>query len=72
MMAVSYFLGQYFYPVPYNMKKILGYLGLSILFSVVSYYVFKGNLIIGNVLLLVFLALVFYFEKETLKKIRRN
>lgn len=72
MMTVSYFLGQYFYPVPYHLKKIVGYLSVSILFSLVSYYVLDGNLIIGNLLLLVFLAIVFYFEKDTLKKLRKN
>ena len=71
MMTVSYFLGQYFYPVPYHMKKIIGYLSLSILFSVVSYYVLDGNLLVGNSLLLLFLAIVIYFEKDTLRKIRK-
>ncbi|WHF50524.1 oligosaccharide flippase family protein [Chryseobacterium gotjawalense] len=71
MMTVSYFLGQYFYPIPYHMKKIMGYLSLSIFFSLLSYYVLGGNLLIGNSLLLVFLAIVFYVEKETLKKIRK-
>jgi O-antigen/teichoic acid export membrane protein len=71
MMTVSYFLGQYFYPVPYHMKKITGYLSLSILFSVVSYYVLDGNLLIGNSLLIVFLGIVFYVEKDTLRKIRK-
>ena len=71
MMTVSYFLGQYFYPVPYHMKKIIGYLSLSILFSLVSYYVLDGNLLIGNALLIVFLAIVIYVEKDTLKKLRK-
>lgn len=71
MMTVSYFLGQYFYPVPYHMKKIIGYLSLSILFSVVSYYVLDGNLLIGNSLLIVFVAIVAYIEKDTLRKIRK-
>lgn len=71
MMTVSYFLGQYFYPVPYHMKKIIGYLSLSILFSLVSYYVLDGNLLIGNALLIVFLAIVIYVEKATLKKLRK-
>ncbi|MDP2452698.1 MULTISPECIES: lipopolysaccharide biosynthesis protein [unclassified Kaistella] len=71
MMTVSYFLGQYFYPVPYNMKKLIGYLSLSILFSVVSYYVLDGNLLIGNALFLLFLAIVIYVEKDTLRKIRK-
>lgn len=72
MMTVSYFLGQYFYPVPYHMKKIIGYLSLSILFSVVSYYLFKGNIFIGNTLLLVFLAIVAYVEKDTIIKLRKS
>ena len=71
MMTVSYFLGQYFYPVPYHMKKIIGYLSLSIFFSLLSYYVLDGNLIIGNLLLIVFLTIVFYIEKDTLKKLRK-
>ena len=72
MMVVSYFLGQYFYPVPYHIKKILGYIGLSFALSVLSFYVLEGNLIIGNLLLLVFLAIVFYVEKETIMKFRKS
>lgn len=72
MMTVSYFLGQYFYPVPYHMKKIVGYLSLSIFLSVLSYYVLDGNLIIGNLFLLLFLGLIFYVEKDTLKQLRKN
>ena len=71
MMTVSYFLGQYLYPVPYHMKKIIGYLSLSIFFSLLSYYVLDGNLIIGNLLLIVFLTIVFNIEKDTLKKLRK-
>lgn len=72
MMTVSYFLGQYFYPVPYHMKKIVGYLSLSIFLSVLSYYVLDGNLIIGNLCFLLFLGLIFYVEKDTLKQLRKN
>ena len=72
MMVVSYFLGQYFYPVPYHIKKILGYIGLSFSLSVLSFYALEGNLIIGNLLLLVFLAIVFYVEKETIMKFRKS
>ena len=72
MMVVSYFLGQYFYPVPYHMKKIIGYLGLSCFLSVLSFYVLDGNLIIGNLFLILFLAIVFYVEKETIMKFRKS
>lgn len=72
MMVVSYFLGQYFYPVPYHMKKIIGYLGLSFFLSAISFYALDGNLIIGNLFLILFLAIVFYFEKETIMRFKKS
>lgn len=69
MMTVSYFLGQYFYPVPYHLKKILAYLAGSILFSLVSFYVFKGNIWIGNALLLTYLITILVVEKDQLRKL---
>ncbi len=64
MMVISFFLGQYYYLIPYNMKKLLVYLVLSILFSYLSYYTFSGNLILGNGLFLIFLGLVLFLEKR--------
>ncbi len=72
MMTVSYFLGQHFYPVPYHMRKITLYLVVSIGLSAVSYYVLDGSLLAGNLFLLLFLGLILYFEKDTLKQLRRN
>ncbi|WP_226063335.1 oligosaccharide flippase family protein [Kaistella polysaccharea] len=72
MMVVSYFLGQYFYPVPYHMKKIIGYLGLSFFLSAISFYALDGNLIIGNLFLILFLAIIFYFEKETIMRFKKS
>jgi O-antigen/teichoic acid export membrane protein len=69
MMFLSYFYGRRFYPIPYDLKKIVGYLVLSIVFSAIAFYGFAGNLIIGTTLLLVFLLLVFFSEKKDLKRI---
>ena len=69
MMVISYYLGRSHYPVPYNFRKIIFYLSVSILFSVLSFYVFDRNLIIGSILLLLFLVLVYKLESEMLKKI---
>ena len=33
MMLISYYFGNKYYPIPYDMKKIGGYLALSIVFS---------------------------------------
>jgi len=69
MMVLSYYLGRSHYPVPYNFRKILFYLGISIMFSALSFYVFDRNLYIGSVLLLVFLALVYKLENDILRKV---
>lgn len=69
MMFLSYFFGRKYYAVPYDIKKIGGYLLLSVAFSGVAFYVFEGNLLIGTVLLLVFLLLVILSEKNDLKRI---
>ena len=72
MMLLSYFLGRRYYPIPYNMRKISFYLGISITFSILSYYVFNRNLYVGLALLLVFLGLLYRLEKEVLLKLIRG
>lgn len=69
MMLISYFLGKKHYPIPYNLKKMGLYLGCSILFSILSFYVFDRNFWIGLPLLLVFLSLVVWMEKNQLKRV---
>ena len=69
MMILSYYLGKSRYPVPYNLRKILFYLGISIVFSVLSFYVFNRNLYVGSILLLLFLGLVYKLENDMLKRI---
>ncbi len=69
MMVISYVLGNRYYPIPYDMKKIGGYLGLSIGFSIVSFYYFRENYFVGVPLLLLFLYFIFHNERETLNRI---
>ena len=69
MMMLSYYFGRKYYAVPYNVKKIVGYLMLSVGFSVLSFYVFEGNLIFGTILLLVFLLLIYFTEKKEVKRL---
>ncbi|PKA82888.1 O-antigen/teichoic acid export membrane protein [Ulvibacter sp. MAR_2010_11] len=72
MMVLSYFIGQKHYPVPYNLKKIGGFLVVSISFSALSFYVFEGNLMIGTTLLLVFLLLIYVAERKEFYRILRK
>jgi O-antigen/teichoic acid export membrane protein len=70
MAFLCYYWGQKFYPIPYNLVKISGYILFSaILVWVASQIVFE-NLWTGfffkNILNIIFLAVVFFFEKKTL------
>jgi uncharacterized protein YybS (DUF2232 family) len=69
MMLLSYYYGRKYYPIPYNLKKIGMYLMLSIGLSVVSFYEFRTNYMVGISMLIVFLGIVFVSEKDELKKI---
>lgn len=69
MMMMSFFFGRMYYPIPYNFRKIIFYLGLSILFSVLSFYVFNRNLLLGSILLILFLGLIYKMENDKLKQI---
>ncbi len=69
MMILSYRIGRKYYPIPYNFRKISFYLGTSVVFSILSFYVFNRNLITGSAFLLLFLFLVYKMENQTLKKI---
>lgn len=69
MMVISYVLGQKYYPIPYDLKRILAYLFISVVLVILSFWVFNRNIYIGNVLLFAFLGGVIYFEKDQLKSI---
>ncbi len=69
MMVVSYFLGQKHYAVPYNIKRIGGYLITSVVLASVSFYVFDSNIWIGTGFLFLYIALIFVSEKKRLKNI---
>lgn len=69
MMVLSYYLGKSRYPVPYNFRKILFYLGISILFSAIAFYGFERSLYAGIPLLIIFLALVYKLENEKLRQV---
>ena len=71
MMVISYKLGQKSYPIPYDMNRIFSYLGITILFSAISFYIpsIRENYYVKVLLLSVFLYFIYYNEKETLLRI---
>ncbi|MFA7445300.1 MAG: polysaccharide biosynthesis C-terminal domain-containing protein [Flavobacteriaceae bacterium] len=72
MMIISYFMGKKYYDIPYDMKKIGIYLGISTLFSAVYFYGFRENYFIGISFILIFTALIYYLEKTTLKALLKR
>lgn len=72
MMFISYWLGNKYYPIPYDMKKIFGYLGLSIGFSALSFYGFRENYYVGITLVLSFMYFIYYNEKEIINRILKR
>ena len=69
MMFLSYFYGRKYYPIPYNLKKIVIYLLVSISFSFIYFYNFRGNYFIGFTAIIVLLGIVFQLEKNEIKKL---
>jgi O-antigen/teichoic acid export membrane protein len=71
MMIISYKMGQKKYPIPYEINTILKYLGLSITFSAIAFYIpyLRENYLVKIVLLSLFLYFIYRNEKETLLKI---
>ena len=71
MMIISYKWGQNHYPIPYDFNRIFSYLGLTILFSAISFYIpyLRENYIVKISLLVLYLYFIYYSEKETLLRI---
>lgn len=72
MMLLSYYFGRKYYPIPYNLKKIGLYLLLSVGMSVMSFYYFRSDYMVGISMLIVFLGIVFFLEKNELKQILKR
>jgi len=69
MMILSYLWGQRNYPIPYNLKKNIGYLLSSICIVFVAFVVFERNLLIGNALFLIFTIAILFRERKEIKLI---
>lgn len=72
MMIISYFLGNKYYPIPYDLKKIGGYLGLSISMSMVYFYYFRENYYVGAAVIIVYSLFIYQNEKETLNRVLKR
>ncbi len=69
MMLLSYYYGRKYYPIPYNIKKIGLYLTISIGFSLLSFYGYRGNYYLGGALLMILFGMVWVFEGKEIKRL---
>jgi O-antigen/teichoic acid export membrane protein len=74
MMIISYFLGQKYFPIAYNMKKFLGYIGFSLLLfginTLTRTHSLLLNLVLGSIYLFMFIIPVYIIEKRDLHRQR--
>ena len=72
MMIISFFWGKKYFPVNYDLKRIFFYIILAVVLYAGSYYIkpqeFALQLLVNTVLLIVFIATVYRFEKPLLAK----
>jgi len=71
MMVISYIWGQKVYPIPYKVNKIVLYMGVAIALAWTNYFILNSNLIIGNLILIAYIAFIAFAERNTLKKLRK-
>ncbi len=73
MMVVSYFLGQKYYPIPYNLKRILTYFLIAGVIYFISLYTAEKEPVLkyslNTILLAVFIIFVYILEKIELKSL---
>ncbi|KAF0239027.1 MAG: polysaccharide biosynthesis [Prolixibacteraceae bacterium] len=73
VLTISYFLGQKYYPVPYNLKKIAVYFVIALVLYVASKLVETSqslvNYAVGTLFIGIFTAAVFTIEKNELKSL---
>jgi O-antigen/teichoic acid export membrane protein len=72
MMVASYFLGNKHYPVDYDLKHILGYLGISLTLYFISIFIktesASVNLFLNNLMLFGFIMMLWKLEGKGLSR----
>ena len=72
MALLSYMIGKKYYPIPYNISKILFYLIFSILLSAVYFYIFKEHHLFNEYKLLIGILFILIMNLVILLKEKRR
>jgi O-antigen/teichoic acid export membrane protein len=72
MMILSYLLGTKYYPVPYSVFRMGGYLTVATLLGGIHFYEFYANYVLGTVSVFVFLLGAILIERKELTRFLAN
>lgn len=68
MLVISYLWGRKIYPVPYDLRRIFGYMLLAGFAIVVNSYYLPQSIIYSALIVVFFLILIFFFERTSLTR----
>ena len=69
MAVLSYIIGKKYYPIPYNISKMLFYIILSVSLSSISFYGFRENLMVGMSCIFIMNIVIYINEKRRIKNL---
>jgi O-antigen/teichoic acid export membrane protein len=76
MMVSSYYLGQKYFPVPYDVKRLLGYILLAVFIYFMYQYAVVGNitivpvkLLVGFLFALIYAGMIFWIDKDEFRRL---
>ncbi len=72
MTVISYLIGKKYYAIPYKITNIFLYLFLSVGFSYLSFLLFRGNLFISSLLVVLFIGFIGWNERTEIQQILKK
>lgn len=72
MAIISYVLSRKFFPVPYNVIGAVGFIALASIFSFISFYIFRGQLLINILILVLYILIVYLVEGRKLRELAQK
>jgi O-antigen/teichoic acid export membrane protein len=74
MMTLGYLIGQKYFPIPYNLKKFFGYIGLVLLLYAVSWWIGASSVVVAlfvsTLLTALFVWIVWRVERRAIASLR--
>ncbi|MBK8625092.1 MAG: polysaccharide biosynthesis C-terminal domain-containing protein [Saprospiraceae bacterium] len=72
MSVISGYLGHKYYPVPYEVGKLLGIIIVSAILSGISFVYMRGSLLPNLVLILAYISFLYVIEKDEIKTVFKH